>query len=146
MKLNFIIIKIFFFIIFFQSFHLHSIEVRGVICGEGDISSSHKKILNQFMIDNEDIDVTLEKFPWQTCEEEIIRLSLEGNPVSFAYIASRTLKYLEDKGWGITVNTFDELTSKIKNISKDITENKLNLPNIPIGNQSISKELYEQIN
>ena len=55
-------------------------------------------------------------------------------------------KYLEDKGWGITVNTFDELTSKIKNISKDITENKLNLPNIPIGNQSISKELYEQIN
>ena len=55
-------------------------------------------------------------------------------------------KYLEDKGWGITVNTFDELTSKIKNISKDITKNKLNLPNVPIGNQIISKELYEQIN
>ena len=55
-------------------------------------------------------------------------------------------KHLEDKGWGITVNTFDELTSKIKNISKDITKNKINLPNIPIGNQSISKELYEQIN
>ena len=54
-------------------------------------------------------------------------------------------KYLEDKGWGVTVNTFDELTSKIKNIYKDIKENKLNLPNIPIGNKSITKELYEQI-
>ena len=55
-------------------------------------------------------------------------------------------KHLEDKGWGIRVNTFDQLTSKIKNISKNITKKKLNLPNIPIGNQSISKELYEQIN
>ena len=55
-------------------------------------------------------------------------------------------KHLEDKGWGFTVNTFDELVIKIKNISKDITKKKINLPNIPIGNQSISKELYEQIN
>tara|TARA_Y100000992_G_scaffold213107_1_gene146754 strand:+ start:2255 stop:3271 length:1017 start_codon:yes stop_codon:yes gene_type:complete len=55
-------------------------------------------------------------------------------------------KHLEDKGWGITINTFDQLTSKIKNISKNITKKKLNLPNIPIGNQTIAKELYEQIN
>ena len=59
---------------------------------------------------------------------------------------SKNAKHLEDKGWGFTVNTFDELIIKIKNISEDITKKKINLLNIPIGNQSISKELYEQIN
>ena len=55
-------------------------------------------------------------------------------------------KHLEDKGWGITVNSFAELTNEINNTSKNMINNKLNLQNLPIGNQRISRELYEQIN
>ena len=38
------------------------------------------------------------------------------------------------------------LVAAARPTDKDITKKKINLPNIPIGNQSISKELYEQIN
>lgn len=58
---------------------------------------------------------------------------------------SLNAKYLENKGFGLIVNTFEELTIKINEISKGFKNGKSNLPNIPIGNLSISKELYEQI-
>ena len=54
-------------------------------------------------------------------------------------------KYLEDKGYGFIVNTFEDLTIKINEISKGFKSGKSNLPNITIGNLMISKELYEQI-
>ena len=55
-------------------------------------------------------------------------------------------KYLEEKGFGFTVNSFEELITNIKYISKDINNKDFNLENIPKGNLTISKELYEQIN
>tara|TARA_B100001564_G_scaffold8286_1_gene7090 strand:- start:1893 stop:2909 length:1017 start_codon:yes stop_codon:yes gene_type:complete len=55
-------------------------------------------------------------------------------------------KYLEEKGFGFTANSFEELITNIKNISEDIKNIEFNLENIPIGNLTISKELYEQIN
>ena len=55
-------------------------------------------------------------------------------------------RYLEQKGFGFTVNSFDELINNIKNISEDIKYKNFNMKNIPIGNFIISKELYEQIN
>tara|TARA_B100001173_G_scaffold263536_1_gene237844 strand:- start:5 stop:1021 length:1017 start_codon:yes stop_codon:yes gene_type:complete len=55
-------------------------------------------------------------------------------------------KYLEEKGFGFTVNSFEELISNVKNISQDIKNNEFNLENVPKGNLIISKELYEQIN
>ena len=58
---------------------------------------------------------------------------------------SLNAQYLENKGFGLIVNTFEELTVSINEISKGFKNGKSNLPNIPIGNLSISKELYEQI-
>ena len=58
---------------------------------------------------------------------------------------SLNAQYLENKGFGLIVNTFEELTIKINEISEGFKTGKSNLPNIPIGNLSISKELYEQI-
>ena len=55
-------------------------------------------------------------------------------------------RYLEQKGFGFTVNSFDELINNIKNISENIKYKNFNMKNIPIGNFIISKELYEQIN
>ena len=55
-------------------------------------------------------------------------------------------KYLEERGFGFTVNSFEELITNIKNISEDIKNNNINLEHIPIGNLTIAKELYEQIN
>ena len=55
-------------------------------------------------------------------------------------------KYLEEKGFGFRIYTFEELIINIKNISRDLKNKEFNLKNIPIGNLVISKELYEQIN
>jgi hypothetical protein len=55
-------------------------------------------------------------------------------------------KYLEERGFGFTVNSFEELITNIKNISELIKNKDINLDNIPIGNLTIAKELYEQIN
>ena len=55
-------------------------------------------------------------------------------------------KYLEERGFGFTVNSFEELITNIKNISEDIKNKDINLEHIPIGNLTIAKELYEQIN
>ena len=54
--------------------------------------------------------------------------------------------YLEEKGFGFIVNSFEELINNIKDISEVIKNNEYNLENIPIGNFKISKELYEQLN
>ena len=55
-------------------------------------------------------------------------------------------KYLEERGFGLTVNSYEELIANIKNISELIKNKDINLKNIPIGNTTIAKELYEQIN
>ena len=55
-------------------------------------------------------------------------------------------KYLEERGFGFTVSSFEEMITHIKNISENIKNKKINLENIPIGNLTISEELYEQIN
>jgi UDP-N-acetylglucosamine--N-acetylmuramyl-(pentapeptide) pyrophosphoryl-undecaprenol N-acetylglucosamine transferase len=55
-------------------------------------------------------------------------------------------KYLEERGFGFTINTFEELLTNIKNISEDIKSKEFNFENIPIGNLTISRKLYDQIN
>jgi len=55
-------------------------------------------------------------------------------------------KYLENKKFGFKVNSFDELLSKVSEISVKIKSNNLDIPEIVIGNQSIAEEIYEYIN
>ena len=44
------------------------------------------------------------------------------------------------------MNSFDELLSKVSEISVKIKSNNLDIPKIVIGNQSIAEEIYEYIN
>ena len=55
-------------------------------------------------------------------------------------------RYLENKKFGFKVNSFDELLSKVSEISVKIKSNNLDIPKIVIGNQSIAEEIYEYIN
>ena len=55
-------------------------------------------------------------------------------------------RYLENKKFGFKVNSFDELLSKVSEISVKIKSNNLDIPKIVIGNQSIAEEIYECIN
>ena len=55
-------------------------------------------------------------------------------------------KYLEENKFGYKVDSFDELLNKVLDISLIIKNNKLNIPKIKIGNQTIAKVIYEQIN
>ena len=55
-------------------------------------------------------------------------------------------RYLENKKFGLKVNSFDELLSKVSEISVKIKSNNLDIPEIVIGNQSIAEEIYEHIN
>ena len=55
-------------------------------------------------------------------------------------------RYLENKKFGFKVNSFDELLSKVSEISVKIKSNNLDIPEIVIGNQSIAEEIYEYIN
>ncbi len=55
-------------------------------------------------------------------------------------------RYLEKKKFGYRVNSFDELLNKVLKISLKIKSNNLDIPKIVIGNQTIAKEIYENIN
>ena len=55
-------------------------------------------------------------------------------------------RYIEKKNFGFKVNSFNELLSKLSDISLKIKSNNLDMPKIEIGNQSIAKEIYEHIN
>ena len=55
-------------------------------------------------------------------------------------------RYIEKKNFGFKVNSFNELLSKLSDISLKIKSSNLDMPKIEIGNQSIAKEIYEHIN
>ena len=38
----------------------------------------------------------MEAVPWGTCQDKVINLAIAGDPVSFSYVGSRTLKGLAE--------------------------------------------------
>ena len=64
-------------------------------------------VVEQFMADNPDVNVTMEAVPWGTCQDKVINLAIAGDPVSFSYVGSRTLKGLAENGHIVAVDIPD---------------------------------------
>ena len=83
-------------------------EMHGVMCG-GEIRAADNAVVEQFMADNPGVNVTMEAVPWGTCQDKVINLAIAGDPVSFSYVGSRTLKGLAENGHIVAVD-IPELT------------------------------------
>ena len=80
-----------FIVSLFSSFQSIGTEMHGVMCG-GEIRQADQDVVAQFMSDNPGVNVTMEAVPWGTCQDKVINLAIAGDPVSFSYVGSRTLK------------------------------------------------------
>ena len=91
----------------FSSFQsMAATEMHGVMCG-GEIRQADQDVVAQFMSDNPGVNVTMEAVPWGTCQDKVINLAIAGDPVSFSYIGSRTLKGLAENGYIVAVDIPD---------------------------------------
>ena len=109
MKFTFIYSLFSAFVISLFSFNsFAATEMHGVMCG-GEIRAADKAVVDQFMADNPDVNVTMEAVPWGTCQDKVINLAIAGDPVSFSYIGSRTLKGLAENGHIVAVDIPDSM-------------------------------------
>ena len=93
-----------FLVSLFSSFQsIAGTEMHGVMCG-GEIRAADQAVVDQFMADNPDVKVTMEAVPWGTCQDKVINLAIAGDPVSFSYLGSRTLKGLAENGHIVAVD------------------------------------------
>ncbi len=93
-----------FFVSLFSSFQsMAGTEMHGVMCG-GEIRAADQAVVDQFMADNPGVTVTMEAVPWGTCQDKVINLAIAGDPVSFSYLGSRTLKGLAENGHIVAVD------------------------------------------
>jgi multiple sugar transport system substrate-binding protein len=81
-------------------------EMHGVMCG-GEIRTADQAVVDKFMSNNPGVNVTMEAVPWGTCQDKVINLAIAGDPVSFSYVGSRTLKGLAENGHIVPVNISD---------------------------------------
>ena len=109
MKFTFIYSLFSAFVISLFSFNsMAATEMHGVMCG-GEIRQADQDVVNQFMTDNPDVNVTMEAVPWGTCQDKVINLAIAGDPVSFSYLGSRTLKGLAENDHIVAVDIPDSL-------------------------------------
>ena len=87
-------------------------DVHGVMCG-GEIREADMAVVNKYMADNPDVNITMEAVPWGTCQDKVINLAIAGDPVSFSYIGSRTLKGLAENGHIVAVDIPDSMKSYV---------------------------------
>ena len=92
-----------FIISLFSSFQSMAVDMHGVMCG-GEIRPADNAVVDQFMADNPGVNVTMEAVPWGTCQDKVINLAIAGDPVSFSYVGSRTLKGLAENGHIVAVD------------------------------------------
>ena len=91
----------------FSSFQsMAATEMHGVMCG-GEIRAADNAVVEEFMADNPGVNVTMEAVPWGTCQDKVINLAIAGDPVSFSYVGSRTLKGLAENGHIVAVDIPD---------------------------------------
>ncbi|MDC6447911.1 extracellular solute-binding protein [Alphaproteobacteria bacterium] len=96
------------FIILFSTNTFAATDVHGVMCG-GEIREADMTVVNKYMADNPDVNITMEAVPWGTCQDKVINLAIAGDPVSFSYIGSRTLKGLAENGHIVAVDIPDSM-------------------------------------
>ena len=92
-----------FSVFLFCSFQSMAVDMHGVMCG-GEIRPMDQSVVDQFMADNPGVNVTMEAVPWGTCQDKVINLAIAGDPVSFSYVGSRTLKGLAENGHIVAVD------------------------------------------
>jgi len=91
----------------FSSFQsMAATEMHGVMCG-GEIRAADNAVVEEFMANNPGVNVTMEAVPWGTCQDKVINLAIAGDPVSFSYVGSRTLKGLAENGHIVAVDIPD---------------------------------------
>ncbi len=64
-------------------------DLSFIMCG--DVRPADKAVIDKFQTDNPGVKVNMEAVPWGTCQDKSMTLAAAGNPVSVAYIGSRTL-------------------------------------------------------
>ena len=71
-------------------------DLSFIMCG--DARPADKVVIDKFQVDNPGVKVNMEVVPWGTCQDKSMTLAAAGNPVSVAYIGSRTLLKLSSEG------------------------------------------------
>ena len=72
------------------------IQLSFIMCG--DVRPADQATIDKFQVDNPGIKVNMEAVPWGTCQDKSMTLAAAGNPVSVAYMGSRTLLKLSSEG------------------------------------------------
>ena len=85
------------------------INLSFIMCG--DVRPADQATLDKFQTDNPGIKVTMEAVPWGTCQDKSMTLAAAGNPVSVAYIGSRTLLKLSSEGLIVPAEISDEMAA-----------------------------------
>ncbi len=71
------------------------INLSFIMCG--DVRPADQAIIDKFQTDNPGIKVNMEAVPWGTCQDKSMTLAAAGDPVSVAYMGSRTLLKLSPR-------------------------------------------------
>ena len=81
-------------------------DLSFIMCG--DVRPADQATIDQFQVDNPGIKVTMEAVPWGTCQDKSMTLAAAGDPVSVAYIGSRTLLKLSSEGLIVPIEISEE--------------------------------------
>lgn len=82
------------------------VKLSFIMCG--DLRPADQAAIDKFQKDNAGITVNMEVVPWGTCQDKSMTLASAGNPVSVAYMGSRTLLKLSSEGLIVPAEISDE--------------------------------------
>lgn len=86
------------------------INLSFIMCG--DVRPADQATLDQFQKDNPGVKVTMEAVPWGTCQDKSMTLAAAGNPVSVAYMGSRTLLKLSSENLIVPAQIAEDMVPK----------------------------------
>lgn len=87
--------------------HAGDIALSFIMCG--DARPADQAAIDKFQTDNPGIKVGVEFVPWGTCQDKSMTLAAAGNPVSVAYIGSRTLLKLSSESLIVPAEITDDM-------------------------------------
>ena len=85
------------------------INLSFIMCG--DLRPADQATIDKFQTDNPGIKVNMEVVPWGTCQDKSMTLAAAGNPVSVAYMGSRTLLKLSSEGLIVPAEITEEMAA-----------------------------------
>jgi len=85
-------------------------DLSFIMCG--DPRPADQVVIDKFQADNPGVKVTTEIVPWGTCQDKSMTLAAAGNPVSVAYMGSRTLLKLSSEGLIVPAEIAPDMVDK----------------------------------